>query len=209
MSANKQNALRITTLPELENGFVQPIIPPDLREKPCRPVNSDVMPLTTLKGTSMHIALPIFAIAALLSACAIPQPNTPEKSAAAASRVEVIDQTEGCSVYVYRNKTSFHRFNPEKPYVYVGEERVGRLGVGDSICLRMPDGKYNVSIKEPIAFVPTYTSGKLDIEVLSSTPVYVRYAKDFAGVVVSGSNATVTGSSKLQMVGEKDWRDRL
>lgn len=158
----------------------------------------------------MHNTTLVLPIAILLSACATPQPGVPSAASAAPKvKLEASDATDGCSVYVYRNKTSFHRFNPEKPFVYVDEERVGKLGVGDSICLKMAAGKYTVSIKAPIAFMPTYTVGKVDIEVLADTPIYVRYSKDFSGVVVSGATATATGSSTMQVVTETHWRDRL
>jgi hypothetical protein len=150
------------------------------------------------------------ATAILLSACTSPQPNVGSSQAnPPLSKIESSDETVGCSVYVYRNKTWFHRFNPEKPFVYVGDERVGKLGVGDSVCLRMPEGKYTVSIKEPILFMPTYAIGKVDIEVRTNAPVYVRYSKEFSGVIVTGSTTAVTGNNRVQVVTEANWRDRL
>jgi hypothetical protein len=125
------------------------------------------------------------------------------------SKIEASEATEGCSVYVYRNKTSFESLSFEKPFVYVGDERVGKLGTGDSICLRMADGRYIVSVKAPIAFMPAFTVGKVEVEVLAGAPVYVRYAKEFTGVVVSGANASTTGSNKVQVVTEAQWRGRL
>ena len=73
----------------------------------------------------------------------------------------------------------------------------------------MLEGKYTVSIKEPILFMPTYAIGKVDIEVRTNAPVYVRYSKEFSGVIVTGSTTAVTGNNRVQVVTEAHWRDRL
>lgn len=113
-----------------------------------------------------------------------------------------------CSVVGYRSKTSFHSLNPEKPYLYVNEEKIGRLSIGESVCLHLPSGKYSISIKEPLLFMPTFTSGRIEVEIPASSLVYLRYSKEFAGVITTGSNTVVTGNSKLQVATEEQWNFR-
>jgi hypothetical protein len=45
-SEDAEYVVRLSQATSPRSGFVQPIIPPDLREKPRRPVNSNVMPST-------------------------------------------------------------------------------------------------------------------------------------------------------------------
>lgn len=130
------------------------------------------------------------------------------EASAAQSISQSTAQSGDCSAYVYRNKTSFHALNPERPSLYVGETRVGTLAIGQSHCLRLQPGKHTISVKEPILFMPTYTSARVEVEVTGTAPVYVRYAKEFSGVIGAGSTTTVTGSSKLQLVSEDQWRTR-
>jgi len=158
----------------------------------------------------MRTAILILLVAIFLVSCATSQStSTSVAPSVPASKIEASEATQGCSVYVYRNKTSFESLNFEKPFVYVGDERVGKLGTGDSICLRMAEGRYTVSVKAPIAFMPAFIVGKVEVEVIAGAPVYVRYAKEFTGVVVSGANASTTGSNKVQVVTEAQWRGRL
>lgn len=148
--------------------------------------------------------------AALLSACATPQqPAVDDRGAAARPQVEISTEARGCSVIVYRTATAFHSANPERPFVYVGEQRIGTLRTGAFYCLRMAEGKYTVSIKEPILFMPSYTSGTLDIQVSASSPVYIRYSKEFAGVAQAGANTVPTSESRLGLATEEQWRKRM
>lgn len=160
----------------------------------------------------MSRTLSLVSISFVLSACASPRPEQSQErklvQPLAAASTTSATPSPNCSVYVYRNKTSFHAFNPEQPFLYVGEGKVGRLAIGQSHCLRLPPGKHTISVKEPILFMPSYTSGRVEVEVTGDTPIYVRYSKEFSGVVAAGSSTTVTGSSNLQPVSEDQWRAR-
>ena len=154
----------------------------------------------------MRTTVAALSVATLLTACATNRPTT--DTAASASKIEVSEDTSGCSVYVYRNRTMFERGNPEKPFLYVGEEKIGRLGIGDSVCLKMPDGKYTISVKGSIAFMPSFTVGQVDVDVVAGAPVYVRYAKQFGGVAPAGANTTTVGRSSVQIATQAQWLER-
>ncbi len=154
----------------------------------------------------------LVSIAFMLSACATQRPEQPQEGKRVPLAAEVstasVAPSENCTVHVYRNKTSFHALNPELPFLYVGEQRIGRLAMGNSHCLRLAPGKHTISVKEPILFMPSYTSGRMEVEVTGTAPIYIRYSKEFSGIVASGSGVTATGRSNLQAVSEDHWRSR-
>jgi hypothetical protein len=114
----------------------------------------------------------------------------------------------GCTVHVYRTQTNFHSANPEKPFVYADDQPAGTLGVGQSICLTLPPGKHVVVVREPILFMPGWPSRRLEIEVADAAPIYVRYSREFGGVVLSAGSAFVQGSKSLRISDEAGWRAR-
>src|SRR5687767_6436587 len=127
---------------------------------------------------SMRHLLAAMPVAFVLVACG----TAPAPSQAPAQAARVQSPAAPCIVHVYRNKTAYHSRNPEQPFVYVGDEQAGTLGVGQSQCLRLAPGKYVLSIRQPVLFMPGITSDRLEIEVTEGTPVYIRYAKEFTGV---------------------------
>ena len=148
----------------------------------------------------------------VLTACASPKPKQFEERQPLQSpnAVSTIPPTasENCSVYVYRNKTTFHALNPEQPFLYVGEEKIGRLAIGKSHCLHLPPGTHTISVKEPILFMPSYTSGRVEVKITGTAPIYVRYGREFAGIATAGSNTIAMANSSLQLVSENQWRAR-
>lgn len=135
----------------------------------------------------MKKAVATSVLSLLLSACSTPSVQAPSQTT-----------SDGrCSVYVYRTQTLFHSLNPVKPYVYVGDEQIGRLGVGESLCLRLPLGNYTISVRESVLFMPAWSSGKLDVQVTTDKTLYVRYIKDFGGVTPTPGGPIVTGNSRL------------
>lgn len=144
-----------------------------------------------------HTLIPI-AFSLLVSACAT-SPTKPSNQMVEGGR---------CSVHVYRTQTAFHSLNPEKPFIYVGDEQVGKVGVGDALCLRLPAGKYTLSVRESVLFMPAWSSGKLEIEVTSDSTHYVRYATNLGWVAPTPGGPVVTGSSRFSLSNEEGWRAR-
>jgi hypothetical protein len=148
----------------------------------------------------------------LFGACAAPQSQGPQERQPTATRAPEVSPAAfshpDCSVHVYRNKTTFHALNPEKPFLFVGDTKISRLSIGESHCLRLVPGKYTISVKEPFMFMPAHTSGAVEVEVTGTTPIYVRYAKDFGGVFSAGPVTTVGSTSRLHLVSEGQWRER-
>lgn len=118
------------------------------------------------------------------------------------------DESVPCPVHVYRTRAAFHSLDAEKPFVYAGEEQAGALGVGDSLCLRLPPGRHVIAIREPVLFMPAWTSRTLEVEVAGARPVYVRYSAEFGEVAPSAAGPVVLGSRSLKLSDEASWRAR-
>lgn len=158
-----------------------------------------------------HKTLAIAATFTLLVGCASTPKVTPTDLSPAPNPDEVESAPQGeCPVWIYRSNTSFHSLNPELPYVYVNDVRVGRLGVGRTFCMNLKPGKYEIAIREPIMFIPAHTSGTLVVEVSEGSTQFVRYSREMSGITVVTPGAVSFGSSKkIQLTTKQAWQDRL
>lgn len=157
----------------------------------------------------MHIPrlFPAGVLAATLAGCATPPPQAPAPAGGTASVLHA-SSAEACSAIVYRTQSTFHSMNMEKPFVFVGTQRMGTLDTGQSMCLALSPGTHRITINEPVMFMPGWASGTLDVTVPADKPVYVRYSKEYAGTLAGGANATVTGSGKLRAATMAEWMAR-
>lgn len=114
-----------------------------------------------------------------------------------------------CPVWIYRNNTSFHALNPEQPYVFVNELNVGTISIGETYCLNLGPGRYQISVKEPILFMPAFLAGSVVVEVSEGSTQYVRYSKEFGGIMSTGAGNAVTSKKKLDIVSKQAWEDRM
>jgi len=55
-------------------------------------------------------------------------------------------------ITIYRTRTAYHSLNPEKPFAYVDEKQIGKLGVGAVIIVKVSPGSHRFSRREPIFF---------------------------------------------------------
>ncbi|WP_428622316.1 DUF2846 domain-containing protein [Sedimenticola sp.] len=118
------------------------------------------------------------------------------------------DKSKLATVYIYRTDVSFHRFNPEKPYFYIDNMEVGKLGTGEAIAIEVLPGPHVVTAKEPILFIPTYESGRLEFDAKQNEKYYVRYSKEFGGVNSTGNSPKVSDKTSIQLANEEDFGAR-
>jgi hypothetical protein len=111
------------------------------------------------------------------------------------------------SVVVYRPSTSFHRFNPELPYLYVNDQRVGKLAIGSALTVRIPAGDNALAVKESVLFMPAYESHRLTLKAEAGKTYFVRYAREFGGVLPVGG-AQVLSTSGFDVVPDDVGRQR-
>ena len=111
-------------------------------------------------------------------------------------------------IHVYRTNLSFHSLNPEKPFFYLDGKKIGKLGTGQTISIDVLPGKHTITAKEPLMFMPSYESGKIEIVAEENKVYYVRYSKDFSGIIVSGNNVNATGKTSIQLANEEYYLQR-
>src|SRR4051812_35113233 len=115
---------------------------------------------------------------------------------------------ERCSAYIYRAdpKDTFQRGIPV--FVYVGDERIAGLSIGQSLCLRLATGKQTVSIRDPVLALPGPEVASIDVEVSDASTVYIRHLRFFAGAVPVPGGVAVQSKTTLDVVTEDAWRGR-
>lgn len=112
-------------------------------------------------------------------------------------------------VWIYRNKTSFHARNPEQPYVFVNNLKVDTLSIGQTYYLNLAPSRYQIAVKEPILFMPAFTAGSVVVEITEGSTQYLRYSKEFGGIITTGAGVGVTSNKKLEIVSKQAWEERL
>lgn len=145
----------------------------------------------------------------LIAGCAIAPSALPLDVSATPSLVDLKNSDEkACPVWVYRTDTFYHSANPEWPFVYVNELKVDGLGVARTMCLNLKPGKYQISIKEPIMFMPGPTSGAITVEPKAGGTIYIRYSKEMAGIFAVGATVGTTSKTSLSFSDRESWMAR-
>jgi hypothetical protein len=157
----------------------------------------------------MHIQKFLVIVSFLLVSCATTPLQLPPDTSSTPTLSQIKSSAyNACPVWIYRTDTFYHSGNPEKPFVYVNELQVGGLGVANTMCLNLPPGKYQVSIREPIMFMPGSTSGAITVDSKNGEVVYIRYSKEMTGVFVVGTSAGTTSRTSLKFSDRKSWMAR-
>ncbi len=119
------------------------------------------------------------------------------------------NKTTLAKVHVYRTTTFYHSLNPEKPFFYIDGAKIGKLGTGDAISIDVLAGPHTISVKEPIMFMPAYESGSINFEAVASKEYFIRYSKEFSGIIVTGGTSVVTtDDSSIQMSDKSSYINR-
>ncbi len=123
-------------------------------------------------------------------------------------RNPALNEDNAATVIIYRPNTSYHKFNPEKPFVYIDDKLLGKLGVNSSLRVHLPKGSYKISIKQPFMFMPANESNKLELQVNEHKYYYVRYANDFSGFEGPAGAPIAVGETDLRIVDEENGKIR-
>ena len=78
---------------------------------------------------------------------------------------------------IYRPDTSFHKYNSEEPFVYLDEEQIGTLGVGETITVRVAPGRHEVRIKSSFLFLPGFEAGRVEFALDPKEKEHIRYGR--------------------------------
>ena len=118
-------------------------------------------------------------------------------------RVDNIDETKLVKVYIYRPYTSFHSLNPEKPFFYIDDKYIGKLGVGRELVINVLPGDHTFTVKGSLMFMPGFEHGKIQLKIEEGKEYYLRYALT---PVFMGT--TVTGKTRFQAVNQEYFQSK-
>lgn len=112
------------------------------------------------------------------------------------------------TLHIYRTDTTYHMLNPEKPYFYLDDNMVAKLGTGDAQTIKVVEGKHSISVKQPIMFVPSFESDRLVHNFKGGQEYYIRYSKEFSGVRIIGSVTSLEDTSNLYLTSKENYVNR-
>jgi hypothetical protein len=116
-----------------------------------------------------------------------------------------VDDSNLATLHVYRTDTFFHSLDPEKPYIYLGDRVIAKLGTGQAKIVKVPAGKHRLSVRQPILFMPSYESDYFEYQFEAGMNYYVRYSMEFGEVILAGSNIAVIGSSHFSLTNKENY----
>jgi hypothetical protein len=109
-----------------------------------------------------------------------------------------MNESNSSVVYVYRTDVAYNSMNPEKPFFFLDDKLVGKLGTGEFIRFYVAPGLHEVSSKESFLFSPGLESGKIKGEFKAGDTYYFRYSKDFSNIYGTGVGFVMSDTSSLR-----------
>lgn len=119
-----------------------------------------------------------------------------------------LNENNASTVYIYRTDVSFHSLNPEKPFFFLDDKLVGKLGTGQSVRFFVAPGEHTITSKESFLFTPGSQSGDIIGEFKSGETYYFRYSKDFSSIYPTGTGFVMSGESSLRPATKKSFDDK-
>lgn len=111
-----------------------------------------------------------------------------------------LDDVNSAHLTIYRPDTFFHKYNPEEPHVQAGDTKLGTLGVGERISLRLPPGEHRISIRESILGFSAWAMETATLNVVAGEEYFVRYAYEMAALARVGDVLVPRARSSLSVV---------
>ena len=134
--------------------------------------------------------LPLFLISLFLYGCA----STGDKYI----QPKHLNDTNSAQIIIYRTDVAYHSLNPEKPFFYLDDKFIGKLGTGDYISFNVAPGEHSLSTKNSILFMPGSENGRVKGQFKSGETYYFRYSKEYVNVVPTGTGFIMSDSTTLQ-----------
>ena len=119
-----------------------------------------------------------------------------------------LDSNDLVTLYVYRTDVSFHSLNPEKPYIYLGEKVIAKLGTGQFQKVTIPSGIHRLSVRQPIMFMPGTESDFFEYEFKAGNTYYLRYNYGFNDATFIGGTVAMTGTSDFHLTTKDNYLGR-
>jgi len=118
------------------------------------------------------------------------------------------DEGNLATVHFYRTDVSFHSLNPEKPFFYIDGKQVATLGTGQSVSTKVTSGTHLITVREPVAFMPAWESGRIEHVFEAGEQYYIRYSKNFDGAIPVGNQVVVTGKTSVTFSNQEMYINR-
>ena len=121
---------------------------------------------------------------------------------------ESLDPNDLAILYVYRTDVLFHRYNLEKPFIYIGDKVIAKLGTGEFSKVSVPSGNHRLSVRQPFLFLPSSESDSFEYTFEAGKTYYLRYNFSFNDLTFIGSAAAVTGTSDFNFTTKENYIGR-
>lgn len=119
-----------------------------------------------------------------------------------------IDSDDLVTLYVYRTDVAFHSLNPEKPYIYIGDKVIAKLGTGQFKEILIPSGDHRLSVRQPIMFMPGEESDSFEFNFEPGKTYYLRYNFGFNDATFIGGTIAMTGTSDFHLTTKDNYLAR-
>lgn len=119
-----------------------------------------------------------------------------------------VDNSQTAELNIYRTNIFFHSGNPERPFFFINNALVAKLGTGMAITTKVLPGKQVISVRESILFMPGKVNESIEYQFEAGKTYYLRYSEDFSGIFPIGQLMVATGSTSLQFVNVELYQQR-
>ncbi|GAB5382088.1 MAG: hypothetical protein Alis3KO_36010 [Aliiglaciecola sp.] len=118
---------------------------------------------------------------------------------------EDVDQEQLATLYVYRTDVAFASLDPEKPFIYLDDKVIAKLGTGHAKLVEVPAGNYRLSVRQSFLFMPSSESDYFMFEFVAGETYYLRYHYGFSNAVFVAGNVAMTGTSDFHMTTKENY----
>jgi len=91
------------------------------------------------------------------------------------NNVATWDVTKFSKLFIYRTNPAYDRYNPEKPFIYIDDNKIGKLGNGQVISTLIKAGTHTVIAKSSFLFMPFGEVGKFKFNAETNKGYFIRY----------------------------------
>ncbi len=109
-----------------------------------------------------------------------------------------VSSDKTAKLIIYRPDGTFHKYNPEEPFVFLNKKKIGTLGVGETIETKINPGNNKIKLKDNLLFMPAGDLGVVEINAVVNRTYYVRYAYNLS----HNYGVHLVGDSVLTQVNE-------
>ncbi|MHB8743883.1 MAG: hypothetical protein ACYC9L_12235 [Sulfuricaulis sp.] len=111
-------------------------------------------------------------------------------------------------VTIYRASYDYGSLTPEKPFFYVDQMYLGKLGSGELITFRLSPGEHLLSVKESFAFLPAFESGQVKGLFKAGANYYFLYTRIFRGDLPVGTGFDMPNGTTLLPATDEAYKAR-